>query len=151
MLQRFFNAVTGDLAVIAHTTFVCLWSVKLLMISLETSIPIFSAFCIISCTNINNAISSATPIMAIDETVLLESLQEHLREKARNSVPKPRPLIGVTVWQLYNHCSNGFLQSFFKNVNARGELSKDCLCKLVVMCLSKLGIVDVFNIWENIL
>uniref|UniRef100_A0A914EE91 Fibroblast growth factor 17 n=1 Tax=Acrobeloides nanus TaxID=290746 RepID=A0A914EE91_9BILA len=115
MLQRFFNAVTGDLAVIAHTTFVCL-----------------SAFCIISCTKINNAISSATPIMAIDETVLLESLQEHLRERARNSVPKPQPLIGVAVWQLYNHCSNGFLQSFFKNVNARGELSNDCLLNFVV-------------------
>lgn len=69
--------------------------------------------------------------MFFDENLLLDSLQESFRENARNLVPKPKPLIGVTVWQLYNHCSNGFLQGFLKNINARGSRANDCLCKFL--------------------
>lgn len=33
----------------------------------------------------------------------------------------------VETWQLFNHCSKGFLQLFLNEVNAQGKVDNDCL------------------------
>uniref|UniRef100_A0A158PNL2 EGL-17 (inferred by orthology to a C. elegans protein) n=1 Tax=Anisakis simplex TaxID=6269 RepID=A0A158PNL2_ANISI len=39
---------------------------------------------------------------------------------------------GITVWQLYNHCSSAFVQSYMRHANARGHQSSHCLTDFIV-------------------
>uniref|UniRef100_A0A914ZFI6 Uncharacterized protein n=1 Tax=Parascaris univalens TaxID=6257 RepID=A0A914ZFI6_PARUN len=44
---------------------------------------------------------------------------------------------GATVWQLYNHCSSAFVQTYMRHANARGHQRSHCLTDFLVQLDSK--------------
>uniref|UniRef100_A0A0K0EWZ7 Uncharacterized protein n=1 Tax=Strongyloides venezuelensis TaxID=75913 RepID=A0A0K0EWZ7_STRVS len=51
-------------------------------------------------------------------TFVNQNFQQYLNKENRKR--------GIVIWRLYNKCSQGFLQSFLKLVNAKGEMDDKC-------------------------
>lgn len=70
---------------------------------------------------------SAHGLLAPNMSVMADrAVKDHMRN-AHFTGEDPRKQ--TRFWQLYNHCSHGFVQTYYKTVNARGKPGSKCLSK----------------------
>lgn len=56
-----------------------------------------------------------------------QAVKHHMRNAHFTGEADPRK--PTRLWQLYNHCSHGYVQMYYKTVNARGKPGSKCLSK----------------------